>query len=112
MRRFAFLCAGFVLAALVASGCHRSRAAGSAAGDDSATSSEISRWVRQNAVQITTVRAGNGFGDMEPLKGIVSDARFVAMGEATHGTKEFFQFKHRMFEFLVERMGFTVFAIE
>ena len=49
---------------------------------------------------------------MEPLKAIVSHARVVAMGEATHGTKEFFQFKHRMFEFLVETMGFTVFAIE
>ncbi len=49
---------------------------------------------------------------MEPLKAIVSDSRFVAMGEATHGTREFFQFKHRMFEFLVERMGFTVVAIE
>jgi erythromycin esterase len=34
------------------------------------------------------------------------------MGEATHGTHEFFQLKHRMLEFLVERMGFTVFGIE
>lgn len=34
------------------------------------------------------------------------------MGEATHGTREFFQMKHRMLEFLVEKMGFTVFGIE
>ena len=34
------------------------------------------------------------------------------MGEATHGTREFFKTKHRMLEFLVEKMGFTVFAIE
>jgi len=34
------------------------------------------------------------------------------MGEATHGTSEFFKMKHRMFEFLVEEMGYRVFAIE
>ncbi len=34
------------------------------------------------------------------------------MGEATHGTREFFQFKHRVFEFFVEELGFTAIAIE
>jgi erythromycin esterase len=36
----------------------------------------------------------------------------VALGEATHGTHEFFQMKHRLLEFLVEEMDFTTFAIE
>ena len=39
-------------------------------------------------------------------------ARLVALGEATHGTREFFQLKHRMLEFLVSELGFTVFGIE
>ncbi|WP_395842540.1 erythromycin esterase family protein [Archangium violaceum] len=43
---------------------------------------------------------------------MLKNVRVVALGEATHGTREFFQLKHRMFEFLVTRMGFTVFAIE
>src|SRR4051812_40782259 len=43
---------------------------------------------------------------------MVGRARVVGMGEATHGTREFFQFKHRMLEFLVEEMGFTAFALE
>ena len=43
---------------------------------------------------------------------MIGDARVVALGEATHGTREFFQLKHRMLEFLVEKMGFTAFAIE
>jgi erythromycin esterase len=34
------------------------------------------------------------------------------MGEATHGTREFQQLKVRMFRFLVEQLGFTVFGIE
>ena len=36
----------------------------------------------------------------------------VGLGEATHGAREFFRMKHRLLEFLVEEMGFTIFAIE
>jgi erythromycin esterase len=49
---------------------------------------------------------------MAPLAKIVGDARIVALGEATHGTREIFQLKHRMLECLVSELGFTVFAIE
>lgn len=42
----------------------------------------------------------------------MGNARLVALGEATHGTREFFQLKHRMLEFLVTQMGFSIFAIE
>ncbi len=58
------------------------------------------------------MEAGHGFADMEPLGRIVGDARLVALGEATHGTREFFQLKHRMLEYLVTQKGFTVFGIE
>ena len=69
-------------------------------------------WLKENAIPIKTVEAGNGFGDLQPLKRVFKDVRFLALGEATHGTREFFQFKHRMLEFLVREMGFRVFAIE
>jgi erythromycin esterase len=69
-------------------------------------------WLADHAIPLRTVEAGHGFEDMQPLKEIVGDARLVALGEATHGTREFFQLKHRMLEFLVSEMGFTVFAIE
>ncbi|HXJ40001.1 MAG TPA: erythromycin esterase family protein [Bryobacteraceae bacterium] len=36
----------------------------------------------------------------------------MALGEATHGTREFFQVKHRLLKFLVEQMDFSVFSIE
>jgi erythromycin esterase len=36
----------------------------------------------------------------------------VALGEATHGTREIFQMKHRLLEYLVSELGFSVFAIE
>jgi erythromycin esterase-like protein len=69
-------------------------------------------WVRQNSIPLKTVEAGNGFADMEALDKVVGEARIVALGEATHGTREFFQLKHRMVEYLATRKGFTIFSIE
>src|SRR6185295_1090873 len=68
--------------------------------------------LKQNAIPVKTVEAGNGFEDLQPLKQVFKDVRYVGLGEETHGTREFFQFKHRMLEFLVKEMGFRVFAIE
>ncbi|HWM86747.1 MAG TPA: erythromycin esterase family protein, partial [Kofleriaceae bacterium] len=69
-------------------------------------------WVRENAIPLLSVEAGHGFDDMKPLRRLIGGARIVALGEATHGTREFFQMKHRMLEYLVSELGFTVFAIE
>jgi len=70
------------------------------------------KWLDDNSIKIKTVEAENGFEDLMPLKSILKDKRIVSLGEATHGTKEFFQMKHRMLEFLVKEMGFRYFAIE
>jgi erythromycin esterase len=76
------------------------------------SSDAVWEWIRRTAIPLSTPVAGHGFDDMAPLKRIVGDARVVALGEATHGTREFFQLKHRMLEFLVTQMGFSIFAIE
>jgi erythromycin esterase len=68
--------------------------------------------LKENGVTIKTVDAGNGFADLLSLKRVFKDVHYVGLGEETHGTREFFQFKHRMLEFLVKEMGFRVFAIE
>lgn len=73
---------------------------------------ETLAWIKRNAIPLKGVEAGKGFADMQPLKAVVGDATVVGLGEATHGTREFFQLKHRMLEFLATEMGFTVFAIE
>jgi erythromycin esterase len=73
---------------------------------------DVLEWIRRNAVRISAATAGSGFADLSPLKRAVGDARIVALGEATHGTREFFQLKHRMLEFLVTEMGFSIFSIE
>ncbi|MEU7014911.1 erythromycin esterase family protein [Streptomyces sp. NPDC046385] len=50
--------------------------------------------------------------DTRTLERIVGDAKVVGVGEATHSSGEFFRAKHRIFEQLVERQGFTTFALE
>lgn len=68
--------------------------------------------LKNNLIPIKTVEAGSGFDDLMPLKEILKDKKIIAMGEATHGTSEFFKMKHRFFEFLVEEMGYRIFAME
>jgi erythromycin esterase-like protein len=81
------------------------------ASPDAAPESVVN-WIRERAIPLKTVDAGKGFADMEPLRATVGDARLVELGEATHGTREFFQLKHRMLEFLATEMGFSIFSIE
>jgi len=63
-------------------------------------------------IPLQTTKPENGFKDLEALKEVLQNKKIIAMGEATHGTKEFFEMKHRMFEFLVEELGYRIFAIE
>ena len=78
---------------------------------DEPTAVEIA-WLKEHVVAVKTAEAGSGFEDLMPLKEMIGDARIVALGEATHGTREFFQMKHRLIEFLASEMGFTIFSIE
>jgi erythromycin esterase len=68
--------------------------------------------LKLRAHKLATAEAGNGFEDLKAFGDAVGDARIVALGEATHGTREFFQMKHRLLEYLVREKGFTVLARE
>lgn len=68
--------------------------------------------LKQYAAPLKTVQAGGNLGDLAAFGQAVGDARMVALGEASHGTREFFQLKHRLLEYLAKEKGFTVFAIE
>jgi erythromycin esterase len=76
--------------------------------------SETASWLRAQALPLDAVEPydGDDFSDLLPLRDLIGDARIVALGEATHGTREFFTMKHRLVQFLVEEMGFNLFAIE
>jgi len=69
-------------------------------------------WLRDHAVPLATTEPGSGFADLEPLRKVIGDARIVSLGEANHGTHEFFQLKHRLVEFCVSELGFNLIAME
>jgi erythromycin esterase len=75
-------------------------------------SSAVIDWIRAAAIPLATAEPRSGCADLEPLRAVIGDARIVALGEATHGTREFFQLKHRLIEFCVAELGFTMLIME
>ena len=69
-------------------------------------------WVGSTAIPVAGDDPGLSLDDLAPLKDLIGDARVVALGEDTHGTREFFRMKHRIVEYLATQMGFNIFAIE
>ena len=60
---------------------------------------------------------GEAFGnlddaDLEPLMGRIGDARVVLIGEASHGTSEFYRMRARITRSLIETKGFGIVAAE
>ncbi|QNA89470.1 erythromycin esterase family protein [Massilia sp. Dwa41.01b] len=53
-----------------------------------------------------------GPGDYDALLQLVGDARFVLIGEATHGTHEFYEERARITQRLIREKGFTAVAVE
>jgi erythromycin esterase-like protein len=51
-------------------------------------------------------------GDFEPLIGMVADARVVLIGEATHGTHEFYRIRGEITKRLIREKGFSAVAVE
>ena len=70
------------------------------------------RAVKLATVEPPTAERDGGFDDLEAFGKAVAGARIVALGEATHGTREFFLLKQRLIEYLVQRKGFSVVAFE
>jgi len=51
-------------------------------------------------------------GDLDALLDAVGDARFVLLGEASHGTSEFYTWRTRISKRLIEERGFSFIAVE
>ncbi|ROQ26398.1 erythromycin esterase [Streptomyces sp. PanSC19] len=75
-------------------------------------SDEVTRWLTRATLPLTGLAAGAPTTDLQPLKDVLDGVRVVGLGEATHGTREFFRLKHRLLEFLVTELGFSVLAME
>lgn len=79
---------------------------------------EWEAWAADHAYKLDTIQpaGSNGtaddFQDLEMLKPLLQDKRFVFLGESSHGVAEFNLAKTRLIQFLHQEMGFNVLAFE
>ncbi|MEU9704726.1 erythromycin esterase family protein [Streptomyces sp. NPDC047981] len=85
----------------------RDAAAAAAPGD-----AVVVRSLERAAYPLRSTEPGGRSTDLRALSGMVGRAKVVGLGEATHGSHEFFAMKERVFRHLVEERGFTTFALE
>lgn len=76
------------------------------------TDGGLAGWIRTHGHSGAALDLEAPLDDLAPLAEIVGSARVVGLGESSHHVREFYQMRHRMLRFLVERCGFTVFAAE
>ena len=58
------------------------------------------------------MRPLDGADDLDPLMDEIGDARFVLLGEASHGTSEFYTWRTEISKRLIEERGFSFIAVE
>lgn len=66
-----------------------------------------SDWVRRRALPLT-----GGRSDFDDAMDLVGDARIVMLGEASHGTADFYSARARLTQRLIAEQGFNLVAIE
>ena len=74
--------------------------------------SDLVRWAAQHARPLLSTDPLSPLDDLSSIRFTTPSTRVIAMGEATHGTREFFQMKHRILRYAVEHEGFRIFGIE
>ncbi len=67
---------------------------------------EIKEIVRNNEQKIETEN------DLDPFIELVGNSRFVLLGEASHGTHEYYQWRMKITQRLILEKGFTIIAVE
>jgi len=73
---------------------------------------ELVKELNSKIIEAKAVSPDSCLNDLNNLHNILSDKKIIGLGEATHGTHEFFVYKHRMIKHLVENENFKVFIIE
>ena len=51
-------------------------------------------------------------GDLDPLIDGIGDARFVLLGEASHGTSDYYTWRTRITARLIREKGFSLIGVE
>ena len=71
------------------------------------TKTNITDALREAAYRLTGAAE-----DYDPLMDLIGDARFVLLGEASHGTHEFYEQRAEITKRLIREKGFTAVAVE
>src|SRR5260370_7087373 len=64
------------------------------------------------SLRVTAHRLTGASQDYDPLMDRIDNARFVLLGEASHGTHEFYHERAQITQRLIEEKGFTAVAVE
>jgi erythromycin esterase-like protein len=73
---------------------------------------------KENAVKVLVeevrqfARPLKSVSDRDPLVDQIGEARFVLLGEASHGTSEYYQWRARLSSRLIREKGFSFIAVE
>src|SRR6266536_6103377 len=60
----------------------------------------------------TLSRPLNRDHDLDPLMERIGNARYVLLGEASHGTSEYYSWRTRISQRLIQEKGFSFIAVE
>jgi erythromycin esterase len=76
------------------------------------TTTILTQWIKHHAHPLVTFDPDGPLTDLAPLRDMVRDARFVALGASARTTHELSVTSHRILRFLAEELGFRSLALE
>ena len=79
---------------------------------NTATLPDLSRDVLTKALRAAVHPLRGAADDYDPLLELIGDARFVLIGEASHGTHEFYRERAQITKRLIREKGFNAVAVE
>jgi len=79
---------------------------------DTATLPDLSHDVLTKALRAAVHPLRGAADDYDPLLELIGDARFVLIGEASHGTHEFYRERAQITKRLIREKGFNAVAVE
>ncbi|MFF4741413.1 erythromycin esterase family protein [Streptomyces sp. NPDC001262] len=109
------LALALALAALLVPAASATAAAGPRAGSSSTVAAPdraVVAGLQRHAHPLRSTTPGGSGSDLAAFGAMTRGATVVGLGEASHGSKEVFTVKDRLFRYLVEREGFSALATE
>jgi erythromycin esterase len=68
--------------------------------------------LRSAVIPLATLEPEGSMDDLEPLAEHVGSVRVVGLGESAHYVHEFYDLRHRLTRFLIDRLGISAVAME